>query len=103
MEGQPQKHSEKKPVIRYQKQPFDKPPMHSQAASPAAEEKQNSKDTHASRDIQSKAVSDEDRTRVAELAYGLYEQRGRKDGHDLEDWFKAERHIMTQGQSSKLK
>ena len=102
MERQPQKHSEKKTVIRYQRQPFDKPSMHSQAPLQAEEEKQNSKDMHASRDTQSKAVSDEDRTRVAELAYALYEQRGRKDGHDLEDWFNAELHVMTLGRSSKL-
>jgi hypothetical protein len=27
---------------------------------------------------------------IAVLAYGLYEQRGRADGYDLEDWLKAE-------------
>lgn len=27
---------------------------------------------------------------IAELAYILYEERGREDGHDLEDWFDAE-------------
>ena len=26
---------------------------------------------------------------VARVAYELYEQRGREDGHDLEDWLKA--------------
>jgi DUF2934 family protein len=102
MGGQPQKHSEKKTVIRYQRQPFDKPSMHSQPPLQAEEEKQYSKDMHAFVDTQSRAVSDADRTLVAELAYGLYEQRGRKDGHDLEDWFEAERYIMTQGRSSKL-
>ena len=28
--------------------------------------------------------------RVAQVAYELYEQRGREHGHDLEDWLKAE-------------
>ncbi len=28
--------------------------------------------------------------RIAEVAYELYEQRGREDGHDVEDWLKAE-------------
>lgn len=28
--------------------------------------------------------------RVREVAYGLYEARGRADGHDLEDWLQAE-------------
>ena len=27
---------------------------------------------------------------VARVAYELYEQRGRSDGHDCEDWLKAE-------------
>lgn len=26
-------------------------------------------------------------------AYELYEQRGREDGHDLDDWFQAESEI----------
>lgn len=28
--------------------------------------------------------------RIRHLAYELYEQRGREDGHDLDDWLKAE-------------
>ena len=28
---------------------------------------------------------------VARRAYELYEERGRKDGHDWDDWFRAER------------
>ena len=27
---------------------------------------------------------------IRELAFQLYEQRGRRDGHDLEDWLEAE-------------
>jgi hypothetical protein len=30
------------------------------------------------------------RHRIAETAYELYEQRGRADGYDLDDWLKAE-------------
>jgi hypothetical protein len=29
-------------------------------------------------------------TQIKELAYKLYEQRGRVDGSDLQDWFEAE-------------
>jgi len=29
--------------------------------------------------------------RIAQRAYERYEARGREDGHDLEDWFEAER------------
>jgi hypothetical protein len=33
--------------------------------------------------------------RIAALAYQLYEQRGREEGHDVEDWLDAERKILT--------
>lgn len=32
--------------------------------------------------------------RIAKKAYELWEQRGRRDGHDLEDWFDAEAMVM---------
>ena len=32
--------------------------------------------------------------RISERAYALYEEHGRKDGHDLEDWLAAEQHIL---------
>ena len=60
------------------------------------------RDIQRSMDTQFDALSEEDQTRVAALAYGLYEQRGRKDGHDLEDWFNAERQAMAQGRPCKL-
>jgi len=31
--------------------------------------------------------------KVRERAYELYEQRGREDGHDVEDWFRAEEEL----------
>jgi hypothetical protein len=31
--------------------------------------------------------------RIRQSAYQLYEQRGRTDGHDLDDWLRAEREI----------
>jgi hypothetical protein len=30
------------------------------------------------------------REAVAQLAYRLYELRGRQDGHDIDDWLRAE-------------
>jgi len=33
------------------------------------------------------------RTWIAQRAYQLYEERGRRDGHALEHWFQAEREI----------
>jgi hypothetical protein len=32
--------------------------------------------------------------RVAALAYSFYEQRGREDGRDVEDWIQAEQTIL---------
>jgi hypothetical protein len=37
--------------------------------------------------------SDHVYVRVAVLAYSMYEQRGRQDGHDIEDWIEAEKMI----------
>jgi DUF2934 family protein len=30
---------------------------------------------------------------IRHLAYELYEQRGREDGHDLDDWLQAESEV----------
>lgn len=35
------------------------------------------------------------------LAYELYEQRGREDGHDLDDWLNAEAELR-QGRAGKV-
>jgi Protein of unknown function (DUF2934) len=34
-----------------------------------------------------------DHHHIAQRAYELYEQRGRQDGQDLEDWLKAEHRL----------
>ncbi len=44
------------------------------------------------------ARTGKDRTKVAALAYGLYEQRGREDGHALDDWLEAEQRIVSRGE-----
>lgn len=36
---------------------------------------------------------------VARRAYQRYEERGREDGHDQDDWFEAEREITGAGAS----
>ena len=36
---------------------------------------------------------------IARRAYELYEQRGRRDGQDQEDWFQAERELSEQADS----
>ena len=35
-------------------------------------------------------------TRIRERAYELYEVGGRKDGHDEQDWLRAEQEILKQ-------
>lgn len=37
-----------------------------------------------------------DQKRIAERAYERYLARGREDGHDLNDWFEAEREVCEQ-------
>ena len=31
---------------------------------------------------------------IAQLAFSLYESRGRQDGHDIEDWLRAEHELV---------
>lgn len=48
--------------------------------------------------LDTQAITGKDKTRIAALAYELYEQRGREDGHDLDDWLEAEKRIVSRGQ-----
>jgi hypothetical protein len=34
------------------------------------------------------------RDEIAQLAFSLYEARGRQDGHDIEDWVRAEQELL---------
>ena len=36
--------------------------------------------------------------KIAAQAYGLYERRGRQDGHDIDDWLEAEQMLRAQQQ-----
>ena len=38
--------------------------------------------------------SQELENQIRQRAYALYEARGREDGHDLDDWLRAEEEIM---------
>lgn len=38
---------------------------------------------------------DDLRARIVELAYVLYEQRGRQDGRALNDWLEAEQQVVS--------
>jgi predicted small metal-binding protein len=46
--------------------------------------------------IRDEAASPELEGRIRVRAYQLYEQRGKQDGHDLEDWFQAEAELAGQ-------
>ena len=46
--------------------------------------------TSAPTPTESKAQILDRNTRIRRRAYDLYEQRGRVDGHDLDDWLQAE-------------
>ena len=46
----------------------------------------------STRKVSSEKIEDQIRQR----AYELYEARGREDGHDLEDWLRAEEEVMEQ-------
>ncbi len=48
----------------------------------------------AAADLSDGGQSDNNRPRIADLAYQLYERRGRHDGHDWEDWFTAEQLVI---------
>jgi len=37
---------------------------------------------------------------IARRAYELFEERGREDGQDLDDWLQAERELQTQPASA---
>ena len=34
--------------------------------------------------------------RIAVRAFAIYEGRGKRDGHDLDDWFRAEQEVLGQ-------
>ena len=38
---------------------------------------------------------EEVREKIEKRAYELYEERGRQDGYDLEDWYKAEKFVKS--------
>jgi DUF2934 family protein len=40
--------------------------------------------------LEASAVSEQLQQQTAQLAFRLYEARGREDGHDVDDWLRAE-------------
>jgi len=101
MKGQAQEQSGRKQPSDSKDSRSTQPSVRNQAPPLEVEvEEQRNQETEVSMDTQSDATSETDHIRVAELAYRLYEQHGSRDGHDREDWFNAEQHIMTQGRQN---
>jgi Protein of unknown function (DUF2934) len=48
--------------------------------------------------LETQAITGKNVMTIAALAYALYEQRGREDGYDLDDWLEAEQGIVSRGQ-----
>jgi len=47
-----------------------------------------------------KNPNDDPQDIIARRAYELFEERGREDGHDLDDWLQAEHELQAQPASS---
>ena len=52
------------------------------------------------REVRMKNPNDDPQDIIARRAYELFEERGREDGHDLDDWLQAERELQTQPASA---
>ena len=48
--------------------------------------------------LETQAITGKNVMMIAALAYAVYEQRGREDGYDLDDWLEAEQRIVSRGQ-----
>jgi hypothetical protein len=59
-------------------------------------QEENVEEAEASLDTQ--PITGRNLPAIAALAYALYEQRGREDGYDLDDWLEAEQRIVSRGQ-----
>ena len=42
-------------------------------------------------------------SQIARRAYELYEQRGRREGHALQDWLQAEREVHERAETNQSK
>ena len=55
---------------------------------------QPKKPSSESKSIQTNKAASNVHEEIRQRAYELYEQRGRQDGHDLEDWLQSESEVM---------
>lgn len=48
--------------------------------------------------LDSQVITGKEDTKVAALAYRLYEERGGEHGHALDDWLEAEQRLVSRGE-----
>ncbi len=56
---------------------------------------QPKKSSSVSKSIVTNDAGSNVQAQICQRAYELYEDRGRQDGHDLDDWLQAESEVMT--------
>jgi hypothetical protein len=71
--------------------------MHQQISTQRPSPKKMVEEEEESLDTQ--PIAGKNKRNIEALAYMLYEQRGRGDGYDLDDWLEAERRIVSRGQA----
>jgi hypothetical protein len=62
------------------------------ARNPVASRSTENTSTH-----QPDGQSQDGHMRISDRAYALFEERGRNDGHAVEDWLEAEQQVLNQG------
>jgi hypothetical protein len=60
----------------------------------AARNPSESRSTENTTTNQTDDQSQDFHARISERAYALYEEHGRENGHELEDWLEAERQVL---------
>ena len=60
-------------------------------AKPSLREVESERAIETNHDVRPGTITHE---AIAQRAYGLYEARGREDGHDVGDWLEAERELL---------
>ena len=56
---------------------------------------QPKKPSSESKPIKTNEATSNVQEEIRQRAYEIYEQRGRQDGHDLEDWLQSESEVVT--------
>ena len=62
--------------------------------------RESAKDTAPTLNLPTVISEQDPEHEVRELAFRLYEERGRESGHDVEDWLKAEAIIRERGKAA---